>query len=116
MKSTKLHNSTLKKAMINALSLHLGIVTSAAKDVGIDRTTHYLWLKEDEDYRLAVESIQDITLDFAESQLHKLIKNDDTTATIFYLKTKGKKRGYIERIENDLSINQMPKVTIEIVN
>lgn len=102
--------------MINALSLHLGIVTSAAKDVGIDRTTHYLWLKEDEDYRLAVESIQDITLDFAESQLHKLIKNDDTTATIFYLKTKGKKRGYIERIENDLSINQMPKVTIEIVN
>lgn len=115
MKSTKLHKSTLQKAMIDALEQSLGIVTTACKMVDIDRQTHYNWLKEDEDYKAAVESIQDITLDFAESKLHSLIKNDDTTATIFYLKTKGKKRGYIERIENDLSINQMPKVTIEIV-
>jgi len=108
-------NVTLKKAMIAALSESLGIVTTACKSVGIERNTHYNWLKDDEKYKAAVESIQDITLDFAESKLHSLIKNDDTTATIFYLKTKGKKRGYIERIENDLSINQMPKVTIEIV-
>ena len=111
-----LQNPTKKKAMIAALEKSLGIVTDACKIVGISRDTHYEWLKVDETYKAAVESIQDITLDFAESKLHSLIKNDDTTATIFYLKTKGKKRGYIERIENDLSINQMPKVTIEIVN
>ena len=46
-----------------------------------------------------VEDLQDITLDFAESQLHKQIKDGNTTATIFLLKTKGKKRGYIERSE-----------------
>jgi hypothetical protein len=42
-------------------------------------------------------------LDFVESKLHKQIENDNTTATIFYLKTKGKKRGYIERKEVEMT-------------
>jgi hypothetical protein len=110
-----LQTQQLKKAMLLALEQSLGIVTSAAKSVGIDRTTHYLWLKDDEEYKASVESIQDITLDFAESQLHKQIKDGEVTSTIFYLKTKGKKRGYVERVEQDVSIN-LPQVTIEIVN
>jgi len=110
-----LQTQQLKKAMLLALEQSLGIVTTAAKSVRIDRTTHYLWLKDDEDYKAAVDSIQDITLDFAESQLHKQIKEGEVTSTIFYLKTKGKKRGYVERVEQDVSIN-LPQVTIEIVN
>ena len=46
-----------------------------------------------------MDDIADITLDFVESQLHQQIKDKDTAATIFYLKTKGKKRGYIEKQE-----------------
>jgi hypothetical protein len=110
-----LQTQQLKKAMLLALEQSLGIVTAAAKSVGIDRTTHYLWLKDDEEYKAAVDSIQDITLDFAESQLHKQIKEGEVTSTIFYLKTKGKKRGYVERVEQDVSIN-LPQVTIEILN
>ena len=92
-------NPTLKRAMIEALEKSLGIVTSACKSVGINRSTHYDWLKSDEDYKAEVESIEDIAIDFAESQLHKQIKEGNTSGTIFYLKTKGKKRGYIERTE-----------------
>ena len=110
-----LQTQQLKKAMLLALEQSLGIVTAAAKSVGIDRTTHYLWLKDDQEYKSAVDSIQDITLDFAESQLHKQIKDGEVTSTIFYLKTKGKKRGYVERVEQDVSIN-LPQVTIEIIN
>ncbi len=77
----------------------LGIVTSACKAVGISRETHYRWMREDKDYKSAIEDINDIALDFAESSLHKQIKDGNTTATIFYLKTKGKKRGYVERTE-----------------
>ena len=84
-----------KKAMLEALEKSLGVVTSACKSVGIGRTTHYMWLKEDEIYKQKVESIEDIALDFAESQLHKQIRDGNTAGTIFYLKTKGKKRGYI---------------------
>lgn len=97
-------NTTLKKAMIEALEKSLGIVTTACKIVGIDRGTHYLWLKKDKKYRAAVESIDDMTLDFAESKLHKQIEQGDTTATIFFLKTKGKKRGYIEKSEVDTNV------------
>lgn len=90
-----------KKAMIEALEKSLGIVTTACKSVGIARNTHYDWLKDDEDYKSQVLAIEDMTIDFAESHLHKKIKGGDTTATIFYLKTKGKKRGYIERMETE---------------
>lgn len=95
--STK--NDIQKKAMIEALEKSLGIVTSACKSVGISRNTHYTWLKQDEEYKEAVEDIENIALDFAESQLHKQIKEGNTAGTIFYLKTKGKNRGYVERTE-----------------
>ena len=92
-------NSTLKRAMIEALEKSLGIVTTACKSVGIDRGSHYNWMKDDEQYKAEVESIEDIAIDFAESQLHKQIKDGIPTSTIFYLKTKAKKRGYVERTE-----------------
>jgi hypothetical protein len=86
-----------KKAVLEALEKSLGVVTTACKMAGVGRTQYYTWLKEDEDFKNAVEDIDNITLDFAESQLHKQIKDGSTAATIFYLKTKGSKRGYIER-------------------
>lgn len=92
-----------KKAMIEALEKSLGIVTTACKTVGIARQTHYEWYREDADYKAAVDSIADIALDFAESKLHKSIENGSDTAVIFYLKTKGKKRGYVERQEIDMA-------------
>lgn len=101
-----------KKAVIEALEKSLGVVTTACKQVGIGRTQFYEWLKDPE-FKAEVDSIQDIALDFAESQLHQQIKKGNTAATIFYLKTKGKRRGYVERQEitgaeglpNDIRIN-----------
>jgi hypothetical protein len=92
-------NPTRKKALLEALEKNLGIVTTACKSVGINRSTHYEWYKTDQEYKDAVDSIADITLDFAESQLHQQIKNGEVSSTIFFLKTKGKKRGYVERQE-----------------
>jgi hypothetical protein len=88
-----------KKAMLEALEKSLGVVTTAAKQVGISRKTHYEWYNNDPEYKEAVDGLVDVALDFAESKLHKQIDGGDTTATIFYLKTKGKRRGYIEKQE-----------------
>lgn len=102
----------LKRAMIEALEANLGIVTPAASKIGIHRGTHYYWMKTDPDYAAAVESVQDIALDFAESKLHEQIKEKDTIATIFYLKTKGKKRGYVEKQEISVEANVKPMITL----
>ena len=88
-----------KRNVLEALEKSFGIVTTACKTVGVGRTQFYQWLKDDEVFRKQVDDLQNVTLDMAESQLHKQILGGNTTATIFYLKTKGKKRGYIERQE-----------------
>jgi len=100
-----------KRAFIEALEANLGIVTKAAAAVGMSREIHYYWLKNDAGYREAVDNVDDMVLDFAESKLHNLIAKGDTAATIFYMKTKGKKRGYIERQELTGADNQ-PIITI----
>jgi len=74
-------------------------VSLACKSVGISRQTFYNWLQEDEDFKSKVQDIDEAMLDFAETALYKQIKDSNTTALIFYLKTKGKKRGYVERQE-----------------
>jgi hypothetical protein len=96
-----------KAELLKALEVNLGNVTDACKYTGISRMTHYLWMREDENYRAQVESIDDIILDFAEKQLYTQISENNTTATIFFLKTKGKHRGYVEKTEID------NRVTIE---
>jgi len=101
-----------KKAMLDALEKSLGVVTAACKSVGVGRTTHYLWMDTDPEYKAAVEELSDVAIDFAESQLHKQIKEGNSTATIFFLKTKGKKRGYIERQEVDVSSGKLFQIEV----
>lgn len=96
---TMTKNDTRKKAMIEALEKSLGVVTTACKNVGISRETHYRWLREDKEYKQQAQELENVALDFAESQLHQQINDGNTSATIFYLKTKGKSRGYVERTE-----------------
>lgn len=108
MKKTKLQ----KEAMIKALENSIGIVSAACGKVGISRQTHYRWLEEDEDYADNVKEIKNFALDFAESKLLECIKNNKETSIIFYLKTQGKRRGYIERQEIDTGDNN--KFRIEV--
>lgn len=109
-----------KKGMIKALEKSLGIVSTACNSVGISRQTHYRWLSEDPEYKQQVEDIAEMAIDFVESKLHEKIKGvtmgkegedadviyelaPSDTAIIFYLKTKAKKRGYVERSEVEQS-------------
>ena len=93
------HNPTRKKRMLEELASSLSIVSTASERAGIHRSTHYTWMKEDAEYRAAVETLEGFVIDFAESHLLHLIEQGNTAATIFFLKTRGKARGYTERQE-----------------
>ena len=99
------NSDILKKAMLEALEKHLGVITTACKSVGIARSTHYEWYQKDKEYKKAVKELENVALDFAESQLHKQIAKGNPLSTMFYLKCKGKKRGYIEQQELKVSGN-----------
>ena len=88
-----------KKALLEALQKSLGVVTNACEEVGVSRWTFYEYCKADPEFKQAVDDVENIALDFAESQLHKQIRDGEVSSTIFYLKTKGKKRGYVEKQE-----------------
>jgi hypothetical protein len=107
-----IQNVTLKKkAMLIALEATLGVVTLACKKAGVERVTHYRWMQKDKRYREQVDDIANIALDFAESKLHERIKSGDTTSIIFYLKSKGKKRGYTERAGEEADV---PAATVGV--
>lgn len=90
-----------KKLMLSALQKTLNNVTAACKIANVPRRTFYDWLENDPEFKKETEEIPEMVVDFAEDALLKKIKSGDTIATIFYLKTKGKKRGYIEKQEID---------------
>lgn len=93
----------LKRKMLGGMEKSLGIVTTGAKTAGIHKSTHYEWMKSDPEYARAYNDLEDVALDFGESMLHQNMEKGKEASTIFFLKTKGKKRGYIER--NELEID-----------
>lgn len=101
-----------KQLLLDALEASLGIVSIACKHAGVSRSTYYEYYNSDIEFAKKVDDQINIALDFAESQLFKLIKKGNTQAIMFYLKTKGKKRGYTEKTEPELTSSQVNPVTI----
>lgn len=88
-----------KKEMLRQMEYTLSNISVSCKNVGISRQTHYDWVKSDKDYAQAISNLEEAGIDWAESKLKQQIEANHTTATIFYLKTKGKSRGYVEGLE-----------------
>ena len=107
-----------KEAFIQAYKDSFGNITVATKNIGVTRQTYYDWLKSDEEFKAAIEAIEpdDLIVDFAENALMKKISKGDTTAIIFTLKTKGKKRGYVERQEVTGADNEAIKIEVDFKN
>ena len=85
--------------IIEALCECNGLLTLAARKAGVSYTTVKRYALEMPSVRQAVNDAKESMLDFAEGKLYQKIKAGDNTAIIFYLKTQGKGRGYIERQE-----------------
>jgi len=85
--------------LIDALHKNGGIYTYAAEQLGITMQAIQYRIKTDEKIAEACQDACEQTLDLSEHELIKLIKAGNLRAIIFYLKMKGKKRGYTEKGE-----------------
>ena len=93
-----------------------GLITPAAKSLGICQQALSNRIAKSERLQKARELTTEKMLDAAENTLHKKIyKEENLTASIFYLKTKGRHRGYIEKKEAEISGNADAPLTIRRV-
>ena len=88
-----------KDALLDALRQNMGNVTLACHFAKCSRSTFYRYIESDDHFKSEVEEISNIALDICEAELWKQIKDGNVPCILFYLKTKGKKRGYVERQE-----------------
>jgi len=91
-----------KDDFIKAFEHSAGNVTHACKSIDICRQTYYDWIDKSDTFKKRCDDIKESNIDFAESILMSEIKKSNLTATIFYLKTQGRNRGYVERQEMDI--------------
>ena len=80
-------------------------ISATCKSLGIDRQTFYNRRNKSKELDQALTHIEESLVDFAESKLMQAITESNLTAIIFYLKTKGRQRGYVEKTEVEASVN-----------
>ena len=99
---TKVTKPTKKELFLEALKNKCGNISEACKSRNISRQTYYRWI-EDKDFLEQCDNVNESLIDNAESKLLELINSKNVVAIIFYLKCKGKSRGYTEKQEVELS-------------
>jgi hypothetical protein len=107
-----------KKNLLIALKNHAGLVSPACNEVGISRQQYYYYLKHDKNFAQAVEDIQEETIDFVESKLLEKIQQGSERSILFYMKYRGKNRGYNDNIDitsNGETINTISNINIKVV-
>jgi hypothetical protein len=82
-----------QETFLQVLDASLGVVGLALQKTGIDMDTYEDWLKNIF-FSKRVQQINETSVDYVENQLIRLIQDGNISAITFYLKTKGKERGY----------------------
>ncbi len=107
------------KQYCDALREAQGLVSIAARRLGVTRGAVQAAMNKHPSVRLARDDAKAKLVDLAEGKLYKRINDEDMTAIIFFLKTQAKDRGYIEKheveatVKGDIVINllDLPELT-----
>lgn len=89
-----------------------GNISATCNAMLVSRTHFYRKMKKSKKFKKAIDDAYESIIDNVESKLLSKINDGDTTAIIFYLKTKGKKRGYVEKMELDSTIEVLEPVQL----
>ena len=106
-----------KEAFIIAYKENFGNITTSCLAAGIGRAQYKKWMETDPEFAKELADIEpeEIMLDFGEQKLMERIARGDTLATMFLLKTKGKRRGYIEKTEVQHEGDVVKQITVNVL-
>jgi hypothetical protein len=93
-----------------------GLITAIARKVGCDWHTAKKYILRYATVNQAYQNECESILDVAELELIKAVRNGDLSAIKFYLSTKGKGRGYVERVEQTGADGEPQKIIVQYVN
>ena len=107
-----------KRLFLERFNTAAGNVSFICKQIKIGRKTYYEWLSNDPGFAEDILALKEELVDFGESQLFALMNDKNPAAVIFFLKTQGKDRGYVERQEMDHQgrIQATTNTTITVVH
>lgn len=97
----KVTNDQLIDAIKKNAGIVSGILQTLKKEYNIEVTRNAIYDRRYKDPAIEAAFIEaeEMTADVAENRLLDAIRSGNMKAVMFYLKTKGKKRGYVERQE-----------------
>jgi hypothetical protein len=90
--------------IVKAIEKSKGLLTGAARILKCSRTTVYGYMEQYPEVKEACKEANETTKDFAENKLIDAMDANNITAIIFYLKTKARDRGYVEKQEVEHSM------------
>ena len=85
--------------VIASIERNKGNLSAVARQFGVSRMTVHRYMSEHPTVKASVADARETMLDNAESVLYKKVLEGSTPELIFFLKTQGRNRGYVERVE-----------------
>lgn len=102
----KLNTRQKKARFLKSLEARLLNVSAACEAVGISRGIVYKWKEIDKDFAEKWKEVEENFYDKLETVMFtKALTEQDNTMLIWLSKTKMKHRGYVEKVEQEVSVN-----------
>ena len=109
-------NGHTAEEVANAIRDANGMVSAAARKLGVTRKTVYNYINKYVTVKEALADARESLLDMTEAELFKAIKAGNVTAIMFTLKTIGKDRGYVERSQHEVSGPEGDIIRVSLVD
>lgn len=105
-------NKLTKAKVIKAIPGSIGIVQVIADRCGVARQNMHEWFKKNPEVDALRIADKESLVDVAEAKLLKKVNEEEMRAIEFTLRTMGKNRGYVEKIEQE-NINVQVDTSVE---
>lgn len=108
-------NKYTKEQIKDAVIKAGGFISIACKSLNCTRKTIYNYMDKYPELKETIIDIREQYLDVAEAALIKNVKDGKSNDIKYFLNTQGKKRGYVEKSELDITSGDEPiKINIKI--